>query len=118
MSMHAKMTMGQAHARRRSQSEGIRFIICFGRQSNKPPSGLADRGLDQNARRELVNPCRVPFDVLALSMTPEASAQALRSSGGAGNASQPCRPDSSAVIAGIDPAIHLLRKTARIEIRV
>jgi hypothetical protein len=50
MSMHTKMTMGQAHARRRSQSEGIRFIICFGRQSNKPPSGLADNGLHQNAR--------------------------------------------------------------------
>jgi hypothetical protein len=52
MSMHTKMTMGQAHARRRSQSEEIRFIICFGRQSNKPPRGLADSGLHQNARQD------------------------------------------------------------------
>jgi hypothetical protein len=41
MSMHATMTMGQAHARRSSQSDGSRFIICFGRQSKKP-RGLAD----------------------------------------------------------------------------
>jgi hypothetical protein len=46
MSMHTKMTMGQAHARRSGQSEGIRFIICFGRWSNKPPSGLADSSDD------------------------------------------------------------------------
>ena len=42
-------------------------------------------------------------------MTPEATAQALWSSAGAGNASQSGRHDSSAVIAGLDPAIHLLR---------
>ena len=34
------MTAGQAHVRRRSQSDGIRFIICVGRQSNSRRAAL------------------------------------------------------------------------------
>jgi hypothetical protein len=43
---------GAGPEKRRSQSDLIRFVVCFGRQRNKPPSGLADTGLHQNARQD------------------------------------------------------------------